>query len=116
LGNLVENALRYAPPNDSVELTVQREHAMLVFRVADRGPGISDAERERIFEPFYRPPGAPPDIGGAGLGLTIARGLAMAQGGDVRFVPRSGGGSVFELRLPAVDEPPTPDAPDAPAP
>jgi hypothetical protein len=40
----------------------------------------------------------------------------MAQGGDVRFVPRSGGGSVFELRLPAVDEPPTPDAPDAPAP
>jgi len=44
-----------------------------------------------------------PDIGGTGLGLTIARGLAVAQGGDVRYAPRAGGGSVFEVRLPASD-------------
>jgi len=52
-----------------------------VFRVSDRGPGVPEGERERIFEPFYRPPGVPADIGGSGLGLTIARGLAEAQGG-----------------------------------
>jgi two-component system sensor histidine kinase KdpD len=104
LGNLVENALKYGAPGTPVELDVAREGPMLVFRVSDRGPGVPDTERERIFEPFYRPPGVPADIGGSGLGLTIARGLAEAQGGDVRFEPRPGGGSVFTLRLPAVDD------------
>jgi len=104
LGNLVENALKYGPPGTPVELGVAREGPMLVFRVSDRGPGVPEAERERIFEPFYRPPGVPADIGGSGLGLTIARGLAEAQGGDVRFEARPGGGSVFSLRLPAVDD------------
>jgi len=104
LGNLVENALKYGAPATPVELDVAREGPMLVFRVFDRGPGVPEAERERIFEPFYRPPGVPADIGGSGLGLTIARGLAEAQGGDVRFEARPGGGSVFLLRLPAVDD------------
>jgi len=104
LGNLVENALKYGPPATPVELDVVREGPMLVFRVSDRGPGVPEGERERIFEPFYRPPGVPADIGGSGLGLTIARGLAEAQGGDVRFEARPGGGSVFSLRLPAVDD------------
>ena len=57
-------------------------------------------EDERIFEPFYRPPGQP-DTGGAGLGLSIARRMAEAQGGSVHYEPREGGGSVFVLRLPA---------------
>lgn len=105
LGNLVENALKYGAPDTPVELDVSRDGPMLVFRVSDRGPGVPDAERERIFEPFYRPPGVPADIGGSGLGLTIARGLAEAQRGDVRFEPRPGGGSVFSLRLPAIEDP-----------
>lgn len=104
LGNLVENALKYGAPGTPVELDVVRDGSMLVFGVSDRGPGVPDAEQERIFEPFYRPPGVPADIGGSGLGLTIARGLAEAQGGDVRYEPRPGGGSVFSLRLPAVDD------------
>jgi signal transduction histidine kinase len=79
---------------------------MLVFSVSDRGPGVPEAERDRIFEPFYRPPGVPPDTGGSGLGLTIARGIADAQGGALRFRPRAGGGSVFELLLPAVEHTP----------
>ncbi|HEY7895221.1 MAG TPA: ATP-binding protein [Gemmatimonadaceae bacterium] len=103
LGNLVENALKYGAPGTPVELDVDRDGPMLLFRVSDRGPGVPEAERERIFEPFYRPPGVPADIGGSGLGLTIARGLAEAQGGDVRYEPRPGGGSVFSLRLPAVE-------------
>jgi two-component system sensor histidine kinase KdpD len=105
LGNLVENALKYGAPGTPVELGVSRDGPMLVFQVSDRGPGVPEAERERIFEPFYRPPGVPADIGGSGLGLTIARGLAEAQGGDVRFDPRPGGGSVFSLRLPVVEGP-----------
>jgi two-component system sensor histidine kinase KdpD len=106
LGNLVENALKYSDPANAVDLSACREGAMLVFSVSDRGPGVPEAERDRIFEPFYRPPGVPPDTGGSGLGLTIARGIADAQGGAVRFRPREGGGSVFELLLPAVEHTP----------
>jgi two-component system, OmpR family, sensor histidine kinase KdpD len=103
LSNLLENALRYAPPPTPVELLVRRDGASLVFSVADRGPGIPLPERERIFEAFYRPAGVEADGGGAGLGLAIARELAERQGGAVTFAPRPGGGSIFELRLPASD-------------
>jgi two-component system, OmpR family, sensor histidine kinase KdpD len=75
----------------------------LELAVADRGPGVAPAERERIFEPFYRPAGSSPDVGGAGLGLSIARRLAEAQGGTLRYEAREGGGSRFVLRVPAAD-------------
>jgi two-component system, OmpR family, sensor histidine kinase KdpD len=101
LGNLLGNAVRYTPPASPVELSVHREGGSLVFAVADRGPGIPVAERDRIFEPFYRPAGAPADGGGAGLGLAIARRLAELQGGTLEYAARLGGGSRFVLRLPA---------------
>jgi two-component system sensor histidine kinase KdpD len=100
LENLLENALKYTPPGSPVELSVRREGRALEFHVADRGPGISPAERERVFEPFYRVPGVPADTGGTGLGLAIARRLAREQGGDVRHHPRDGGGSDFIFSLP----------------
>ena len=103
LGNLLENALRYTPPRGSVELGVRREDESLVFTVADRGPGIPSAEVERIFHPFYRRVDAAPDVGRAGLGLSIARRLAEIQNGSLTYAPRPGGGSVFVLRLPAID-------------
>ncbi|HEX3159723.1 MAG TPA: ATP-binding protein [Gemmatimonadaceae bacterium] len=103
LVNLLENALKYAPADTPIDLTVHREGPELAFAVADRGPGVPPDERTRIFEPFYRPPDARPDVGGAGLGLAIAHGLAAAQGGSVTYQPRDGGGSVFVLRLPAAD-------------
>ena len=74
---------------------------MLVFSVSDRGPGVSEADVARIFEPFYRANGSSPDAGRAGLGLSIARTLAGIQGGTLDYAPREGGGSVFSLRLPA---------------
>jgi two-component system sensor histidine kinase KdpD len=103
LGNLIENALRVSPRGGQVEVSPRREGDALVIAVADRGSGVPEAERERIFEPFYRPQGSPPDLGRAGLGLAIARALAQAQGGTVQTRERPGGGSVFEVRLPLAD-------------
>jgi signal transduction histidine kinase len=60
---------------------------------------VSESERERIFEPFYRPPGSTETDGGVGLGLALVRQIAHRHGGDVRYVSRDGGGSVFEVDL-----------------
>jgi two-component system sensor histidine kinase KdpD len=103
LGNLLENALRYTPPGESVELGVRRDGDALLFTVADRGPGIPAAESDRIFQAFYRHADSAPDVGRAGLGLSIARRLAEIQQGSLSYEPRPGGGSIFVLRLPAVD-------------
>lgn len=103
LGNLLENAIRHSPPGAPIELGAHRDGNMLVFTVADRGPGVPAADADRIFEPFYRAGSGAPDAGRAGLGLSIARTLTSIQGGDVRYSPRPGGGSVFSIRLPATD-------------
>ncbi|HEY9449710.1 MAG TPA: ATP-binding protein, partial [Gemmatimonadaceae bacterium] len=106
LVNLLENAHKYSPPGAPVELSVARSGDVLRFAVADRGPGVPEHERGRVFEPFYRVPGSSTDAGGVGLGLSIARGLAEAQGGALSYEPRPGGGSVFLFDLPAADVPP----------
>jgi two-component system sensor histidine kinase KdpD len=103
LVNLLENAHKYAPPGTPIELTAAREGEVLAIRVADRGPGVPDEERARIFEPFYRRLDGVADAGGAGLGLSIARRIAEAQGGTLRHEPRPGGGSVFVFSLPSAE-------------
>src|SRR5262249_24006517 len=103
VSNLLENALKYSPADTPIELAVAREGTWLALSVSDRGPGIPAADIERIFEPFYRSAVSPPDVGGAGLGLSIARGLARAQGGSLEYAARDGGGSVFILRVPHVE-------------
>jgi two-component system sensor histidine kinase KdpD len=106
LVNLIENGLRYTPPGEKLELSAHRDGEALVFGVSDRGPGIAESERERVFDAFYRPEGSIADrgrAGRAGIGLAIARSLAVAQRGQLAHRPRAGGGSVFELRLPAAD-------------
>ncbi|HET9426460.1 MAG TPA: ATP-binding protein [Gemmatimonadaceae bacterium] len=101
LVNLIENALKHSPPAEPVDVTAARTGDSVEIAVADRGPGISPADEERIFQPFHRP--VDHADGGVGLGLSIARGLALAQGGQVEYAPRPDGGSIFTLRLRAVD-------------
>jgi len=103
--NLLENAAKYAPDGSSIEVTASREGDRVLIAVGDEGPGVSPGEETRIFEPFYRPAGTPPDVRGTGLGLSIARGLADAQGGTLVYRARSTGGALFTLSLPAVDTP-----------
>ena len=103
LCNLLENARRYSPPREAVELAAHRVGDTLVFSVSDRGPGVAEPDVARIFEPFYRAQASAPDSGRAGLGLSIARTLAEIQGGSLDYEPRPGGGSIFSLRLPATE-------------
>jgi two-component system sensor histidine kinase KdpD len=103
LANLIENALKYSPAPQPISLRVHRDGGWIAFEVADRGPGIADADVERLFAPFVRGRHETPDVGGSGLGLTIAGGIADSEGGSVTYLAREGGGSVFTLRLPAVD-------------
>ncbi len=96
--NLLENARRYSDGPVTVEIT--REGADAVVRVRDRGPGVPLAERERIFEPFYRLAGASERFGGVGLGLALVRSITQRHHGTVRCEDQDGGGACFVLRIP----------------
>ncbi|MGI5415326.1 sensor histidine kinase [Actinomadura luteofluorescens] len=101
VGNLLDNAQRHA--RSAVRLSVDEEAGAAVVRVADDGPGVPPADRERIFERFVRLDDARSrDEGGAGLGLAIARDLVLAHGGDLAVREAPGGGALFEVRLPAL--------------
>ncbi len=96
--NLLENARRHG--GGVVEVGLEPEASGVRVVVADRGAGVPEADRERIFEPFYRAPGHREADGGVGLGLALVRWIAEAHGGSARHLPREGGGSRFEVLLP----------------
>jgi len=98
--NLLENAKRYAG-DDGVRVDVGRSvDGKVRLRVIDSGPGVPAEERERIFEPFYRPPGERGHAEtGVGLGLALVRQIAERHGGSVRCLPAEGDGSCFEVIL-----------------
>lgn len=97
--NLLENGRRHGG-EAAVVATLTREGDEAVLRVCDRGPGVPQDQRERIFEPFYRLPGASERSGGVGLGLSLVRGIARSHGGEVRCEPWEGGGACFRVVLP----------------
>ena len=99
--NLLENARRYSDGPVTVE--VSREGSQAVVRVGDHGPGVPPAERERIFEPFYRLAGASEREGGVGLGLALVRSIATRHNGSVRCESQPGGGALFVLNIPCHD-------------
>ncbi len=99
LRNLLENARRYGEHEISVEVA-RDAGARVQVRVCDRGPGVPEAWRERIFEPFFRLPGHAEREGGVGLGLSLVRQIAERHGGSAHCEPREGGGSCFVLSLP----------------
>lgn len=96
--NLLENARRYG--RGEVSASLQHTGGEAVLRVFDRGPGVPPAQRERIFEPFYRLPGASESNGGVGLGLALVKSIAERHGGSVRCEERAGGGACFVIALP----------------
>lgn len=96
--NLLENARRHGA-GSPVEARVESGGPGARLSVADRGPGVPESERERIFEPFYRPPGSAESGEGYGLGLALVRQIARAHGGDARCLAREGGGTVLEITL-----------------
>ncbi|MGL6280621.1 MAG: ATP-binding protein [Gaiella sp.] len=93
--NLLKNAFRWTPDGEAIGVRMGRDGNDLAIEVQDAGPGISDAERERVFSPFVSA-----DQQGTGLGLPIARELAGALGGSIELETAQGRGSRFRLRLP----------------
>ena len=100
VSNLLSNAFRWTPDGGRVEVALVSENGNVSVSVADTGPGITPNEQERIFRPFWSRDG-----GGTGLGLTIARELAIALGGRIDLESRPGGGARFELVLPLAGPP-----------
>ena len=103
--NLVENAVKYAPPGSAIDMSASASEREVVVEVADRGPGIPVGEETRIFDKFYR--GKFAREGGVGLGLTICRGIVEAHGGRIWAENRRGGGAVFRFAIPLLERQPS---------
>jgi two-component system sensor histidine kinase QseC len=98
-GNLIDNAMRYSPAGSTVAIVLERRGSTAVLQVSDAGTGIPEGMRERVFEPYYRIPGAAGS--GSGLGLSIVREVVDRIGGGIAIGPGPGGaGTTVEVRLP----------------
>jgi signal transduction histidine kinase len=102
LDNLLRNAIRHSPQDETVEISSRVVLHDIQISVQDRGPGIPQGWRDRVFEAFAQVPGQP-QSGGTGLGLSIAQRVAQVHGGSIALQPRDGGGSRFTVRLPLKD-------------
>jgi signal transduction histidine kinase len=96
--NLILNACEAQPGGGEVRIALRREGNAVLAEVADRGPGVAEADRERIFEPFFSTKDS------TGLGLSICHTIVLQHGGELELGPREAGGSVFRLRLPEAAE------------
>jgi two-component system sensor histidine kinase KdpD len=103
LTNLLENAARYTPEGSPIDISVRRVDDVMEISVADRGPGIPEADRERVFDKFYRVMETQTRTSratGSGLGLAVSKGLVEAHGGRIWVEKREGGGAIFRFTLP----------------
>ena len=101
IGNLVANAIRYAPDGSTVEVAARVDGNAVAIEVRDEGPGIPERHLPRLFERFYRVEASRTrEGGGTGLGLAIVKHIAMVHGGSIEVSSAPGKGSVFTLRLP----------------
>jgi len=103
--NLLENAAKHTLPGTPVTVSARQAGAEVVVEVADRGPGVPQGAEETVFQKFQRAQGADHSTG-AGLGLTICRGIVAAHGGRIWVEPRQGGGAAFRFTLPLDGPPP----------
>lgn len=97
--NLLDNALKYSPPDGAVEISARCNDERLIIRVADLGPGVPEDELTRIFEKFYRIP-VPESVKGTGLGLSICNGIVEAHGGRIWAENQAGGGFMVTVEIP----------------
>lgn len=104
LGNLLDNAAKFSPPGSPIDVSCAVVGKEAQVRVADRGVGVPDDERDRIFAPFYRTTRTR-EIAGTGLGLHISRRIAEQHHGRLWLEPSSGTGSIFVLALPLIPDP-----------
>ena len=102
LRQLIDNALKYSPPDSPVQVEAEADSGRVIVSVGDCGPGIPEAEQTRIFEKFYRADAARYRVPGAGLGLVIAREIIHANGGEVWVESKPGEGSIFRFSVPAM--------------
>ncbi len=103
LVNVLDNACKYAPIDQPLTVTARREAHYVRLTVTDRGPGIPEEERERVFDMFYRVKVGTAPTSGAGLGLAICRGFIEAHGGRIMAQPGvDGTGTQIVIRLPVV--------------
>ncbi len=101
LAILVENAAKFSPPDSPIEVEAHREAAEVIVCVSDRGKGVLEEDRERIFERFFQGESMEHHgSSGLGLGLHIATEIAKAHGMRLWYEPREGGGSSFCFTLP----------------
>ncbi|WBU39301.1 sensor histidine kinase [Homoserinibacter sp. YIM 151385] len=101
VGNLISNAIRYSPEGSRVGVGVAHRDGLVEIAVTDQGIGIAEADRDRVFERFYRVDAARSRVtGGSGLGLSIVKHVVQNHGGDVRVWSQPGKGSTFTIRLP----------------
>ena len=99
--NLLDNAVKYGPPGQTVEVRVAGENGRLLLSVDDQGQGVAPEERTRIWEPFYRGKREDHADAGSGIGLSIVRELTALQGGEVRVEKGPSGGARFVVELPS---------------
>ncbi len=112
VANIVENAVKYSPHGQPVNVTASALHERVELRVVDRGPGVPDKAKDRIFEPFQRHGDAPRGAG-VGLGLAVARGFTEAIGGTLTAEDTPGGGLTMVITLPVAGDVP-PVSPELP--
>jgi len=115
LVNLLDNAAKYSCEGSPIDLVARLTSAGVEVTVADRGPGLAEAERERVFERFYRGTAVRGDRGrGAGMGLAICRAVVAAHGGRIWAESRDGGGTCFRFLVPVEGVPPAVDQAEGP--
>ncbi|GFE59424.1 sensor histidine kinase KdpD [Geobacter sp. AOG2] len=103
LVNLLDNSIKYAPEDKSIELVARIEDGRLILEVLDRGPGVPPEDLTKVFDKFYRIP-VPEGAGGTGLGLAICKGIVEAHGGEIRAENRAGGGLRVIITIPMREE------------